>query len=46
VKRIKVPKKSVSERRKSNLSMMPNGLEKGLSLKDFADVVAYLEGLK
>jgi len=26
--------------------MMPKGLKYGLTLKDFADVVAYLEGLK
>ncbi len=45
-KAVKIAKKKVASQRKSNLSMMPNGLEKGLSLKDFADVVAYLEGLK
>lgn len=39
-KAIRLPKKSLSERRKSNLSMRPNGLEKGLSLKDFAYGVA------
>jgi putative membrane-bound dehydrogenase-like protein len=45
-KSIKLAKKSIAERRKSNLSMMPNGLEKGLTLQDFADIVAYLEGEK
>ncbi|MEZ6108012.1 MAG: HEAT repeat domain-containing protein [Pirellulaceae bacterium] len=32
-------------REKSSLSAMPNGLEKGMTLQDFADLVAYLESL-
>jgi len=37
---------SIEERKKSNLSAMPNGLEKGMSLTDFSDIIAYLESLK
>ena len=42
-----VIKKSDIERRKvSELSMMPDGLHTGLKPEEFADLVAYLEGLK
>jgi putative heme-binding domain-containing protein len=30
----------------SNLSPMPNGLARGMTLRDFADIIAYLESLK
>ncbi len=43
---IKIPKDLVDERVKSSLSAMPNGLEKGMSLQDFADIIAYLESIK
>jgi putative membrane-bound dehydrogenase-like protein len=36
----------IEERKQSNLSLMPNGLKDGLTLNDFADIVAYLESLK
>lgn len=36
----------IEERKQSNLSLMPNGLKDGLTLADFADIVAYLESLK
>ena len=45
-KTITLKKKAILDRRKSTLSMMPNGLEKGLSLQDFADIVAFLESQK
>ena len=43
---IKIPKDLVDERVKSALSAMPNGLEKGMSLQDFADIIAYLQSIK
>lgn len=45
-KRIKVPKSEIEERKVSDVSLMPNGLAEGLSTKDFADLIAYLETLK
>lgn len=41
-----IEKSSIDDRAKSNLSAMPNGLEKGLTLTDFADIIAYLESQK
>ncbi|MCA9436058.1 MAG: HEAT repeat domain-containing protein [Candidatus Omnitrophica bacterium] len=41
-----VKKEDVRDRRKSALSMMPNGLEKGMTLQDFADIIAYLRAQK
>lgn len=38
-----VAKKDIEERFFSPLSTMPNGLSDGMTLQDFADVVAYLE---
>ncbi|HVW02339.1 MAG TPA: c-type cytochrome, partial [Planctomycetaceae bacterium] len=43
---IKLKPDDIDERVKSNLSMMPNGLKDGLTLQDFADIIAYLESLK
>ena len=43
---IKLPIDLIEERVKSSLSAMPNGLEKGMSLQDFADIIAYLESIK
>ncbi|MEO2045971.1 MAG: HEAT repeat domain-containing protein [Pirellulales bacterium] len=34
------------ELKKSNLSPMPNGLADGMTLQNFADIIAYLESLK
>lgn len=36
----------IAERETTNISMMPNGLKDGMTLEDFADLVAYLESLK
>jgi putative heme-binding domain-containing protein len=40
---ISVAKKDIEERKFSPVSTMPNGLNDGMTLQDFADVVAYLE---
>ena len=45
-KTIKFPKADVDERKRSDVSLMPNGLAQGLSPQDFADLIAYLETLK
>ena len=45
-KATKLAKSEIEERVKSSLSLMPNGLKDGLSLADFADIIAYLESLK
>lgn len=45
-KTIQIPKDTIDEMQQSNLSMMPNGLKDGLTLEEFADVIAYLESLK
>jgi putative membrane-bound dehydrogenase-like protein len=45
-KRIKIAKDDVDDRKKSDVSLMPNGLAEGLSKQDFADLIAYLETLK
>jgi len=45
-KTIAVAADDIEERKQSNLSLMPNGLKDGLTLVDFADIVAYLESLK
>ena len=42
----KLPRASIKARRNSALSLMPEGLQTALSLDDFADLVAYLQGLK
>jgi putative heme-binding domain-containing protein len=38
-----VPKKDIEERSFSPVSTMPNGLSDGMTLQDFADVIAFLE---
>src|SRR4029079_10117223 len=38
-----IAKKDIDERRVSPLSTMPNGLNEGMTLQDFADLIAYLE---
>jgi putative membrane-bound dehydrogenase-like protein len=42
-KLITISKKEIDERKFSPVSTMPNGLNDGMTLQDFADVVAYLE---
>lgn len=41
-----IPKEMIEEHNKSTVSLMPNGLKDGMSLQDFAAIVAYLESLK
>ena len=41
-----LPKKQIEEAKLSDLSLMPEGLNTGMSLQDFADVIAFLESLK
>lgn len=38
-----IPKAEIDDQQRSTLSAMPNGLEKGMTLADFADIVAFLE---
>jgi putative membrane-bound dehydrogenase-like protein len=45
-KRIKIAKSDIDEQRRSEVSIMPNGLAEGLTPQDFADLIAYLESLK
>ncbi len=42
----RIPTDEIELRRTSYVSLMPNGLKDGLTLDDFADVIAYLESLK
>jgi putative heme-binding domain-containing protein len=42
----KIQKDSIEDRQKTSVSLMPNGLKDGMTLADFADVIAYLESLK
>jgi putative heme-binding domain-containing protein len=41
-----IPKGEIQERTKAAVSLMPEGLQLGLSRQDFADVISYLESLK
>jgi putative membrane-bound dehydrogenase-like protein len=43
---VRLAKDQNDERKRSDISLMPNGLAKGLSPQDFADLIAYLETLK
>jgi quinoprotein glucose dehydrogenase len=38
-----IPKNQITSRTASSLSLMPSGLQVGLSLKQFADLIAFLE---
>jgi putative membrane-bound dehydrogenase-like protein len=38
-----IPKADIDSRRLSPISTMPNGLAEGMTLQDFADLIAYLE---
>jgi hypothetical protein len=38
-----VPKKDIEDRVFSSVSTMPNGLSDGMTLQDFADIIAFLE---
>lgn len=45
-KRLRITKEEIEERKRSDVSLMPNGLAEGLSPEDFADLIAYLQSLK
>jgi putative heme-binding domain-containing protein len=45
-KRHVIRKGDIDQRKEAELSLMPEGLNTGLSLQDFADIVSYLESLK
>lgn len=45
-KRHAVKKSDIDQKKESELSLMPEGLNTGLSLQDFADIVGFLESLK
>ena len=45
-KRLKIAKADIDERKRGEISIMPNGLAEGLTPQDFADLIAYLETLK
>jgi putative membrane-bound dehydrogenase-like protein len=45
-KRQSIKKGEIDRRQESDLSLMPDGLNTGLSTQDFADLIAYLETLK
>jgi putative membrane-bound dehydrogenase-like protein len=42
-KKYTVPKKQIDEKYFSTVSTMPNGLNEGMTLQDFADLIAFLE---
>ena len=41
-----IPKKQITSRKLSELSLMPDGLQAALTLSEFADLLAYLESLR
>ncbi len=45
-KTIRIPADEIEDKARSPVSTMPNGIKDGLTLQDFADIVAYLESLK
>jgi putative membrane-bound dehydrogenase-like protein len=45
-KRTKVAKADIEDRKTSDLSLMPNGIVEGITERDFADLIGYLETLK
>lgn len=45
-KRHAIKKSEIDQKKEAELSLMPEGLNTGLSLQDFADIVSYLESLK
>jgi len=45
-KLVRVALSDIEERHTSDLSLMPEGLEKGLATQDFADLIEYLVSLK
>jgi putative membrane-bound dehydrogenase-like protein len=45
-RRVRIPRAEIDERKRSDVSLMPNGLAEGISASDFADLISYLETLK
>jgi len=45
-KRHALKKSDIDQKKESDVSLMPEGLNTGLSLQDFADIVSFLESLK
>ncbi|HLY10101.1 MAG TPA: HEAT repeat domain-containing protein, partial [Planctomycetota bacterium] len=45
-KRHVVKKSDIDQQKESDVSLMPEGLNTGLSLQDFADIISFLESLK
>jgi putative membrane-bound dehydrogenase-like protein len=45
-KRHAIKKSDIDQKKESDVSLMPEGLNTGLSLQDFADIISYLESLK
>jgi putative membrane-bound dehydrogenase-like protein len=45
-KLLRLTKNEIETRKRSDVSLMPNGLAQGLNLQDFADLIAYLETLR
>ena len=43
---IRIPIDEIEAKKISSLSPMPNGLADGMTLANFADIIAYLESLK
>jgi putative heme-binding domain-containing protein len=41
-----VPKSAIEEKNFPPVSTMPNGLSDGMTMQDFADIIAYLEAMK
>lgn len=45
-KNVRIADDDIDDFKRSPLSSMPNGIQEGMTLQDFADIVAYLESLK
>ena len=45
-KTIRIRANEIEQRTKSGISLMPNGLKDGMTLDDFADIIAYLQSLR
>jgi putative heme-binding domain-containing protein len=45
-KRHVLKKADIDQKKESDVSLMPEGLNTGLSLQDFADIISFLESLK
>jgi putative heme-binding domain-containing protein len=42
----RIPKADIEDRKRSDVSIMPSGLAQGISPRDFADLIGYLETLR